>query len=47
MTAGKIASKLVKVVGVAAVIGAVLAVARIVLRVFLEKPDVGESHEGV
>jgi LPS O-antigen subunit length determinant protein (WzzB/FepE family) len=40
--------KVLKWIGLLALIGILIAVGRIVLRVFLEKPDGGESsHEGV
>jgi flagellar basal body-associated protein FliL len=48
MEAGKKkSSKWIKVIGVAALIGIVIAVGRIIFRVFSEKSDSGESHEGV
>ena len=40
-------SKVIKVIGIAALIGVAIAVGRIVLKVFSDKPDAGESHEGV
>ncbi len=43
---GKKGSKLIKWIGIVAVIGILIAVARIVFRVFSEKSDAGESHEG-
>ncbi len=40
-------SKWIKVIGIAALVGIAVAVGRIVLRVFSEKSDAGESHESV
>ncbi len=44
---GKSGSKLLKALGFAAFVGIALAVGRIVLRVFREKPDAGEPTDGV
>ena len=43
----KKSSKWLKVIGTIAVIGLVIAVGRIVLRVFMEKSSADGSHEGV
>lgn len=46
-TVTKTGTKLIKYVGIAAVIGIFIAVGRIVFRVFSEKSGAGETHEGV
>ena len=40
-------SKVFKILGVIAVVGLLIAVGRIVLRVFAEKSGSGESQEGI
>ena len=40
-------SRLLKIIGIIAVIGILIAAGRIVLRVFSEKSVTGESQEGV
>ncbi len=40
-------SKFLKLLGMIAVVGLLIAVGRIVLRVFTEKSGTGETHEGV
>jgi hypothetical protein len=44
---GRKGSKVVKLIGFVAVVGILIAVGRIVYRVFSEKSGAGESHEGV
>ena len=46
-TEKKKSSKLLKILGMIAVIGLLIAIGRIVLRVFTEKSGAGETHEGV